>query len=228
MQAGAPEVPKGRVALLAGASGLVGRELLARLLATQDCAAVHCVGRRALTTQHPKLTSQVVDFAALPTLPAIDDVYIALGTTIKVAGSQAAFRSVDFDAVLAVAAAAHAAGATCAGVVSAMGANARSMLFYNRVKGEMEDAVSRLGFPGLVFARPSLLAGDREALGQPGRSGEKLALIAMRFDAWLPANYRAIDAGRVADALLAAVGEGEPGLRVLLSGDMRSGEMCKE
>ncbi|MBK8065732.1 MAG: epimerase [Betaproteobacteria bacterium] len=155
------------------------------------------------------------------TLPAVDDVYIALGTTIKVAGSQAAFRAVDLDAVLAVARAGRAAGATRAGVVSAMGANARSSVFYNRVKGEMELALSGLGYASLVFARPSLLAGDRESLGQPGRSGEKLALLAMRFGAWLPANYRAIDAGRVAGALHAAVRRGAPGVQVLLSGRMQ-------
>ena len=211
----------GRVALLAGATGLVGRELLARLLADPGYASVLCVGRRAPPAPHARLKALVVDLAALPELPAVDDVYIALGTTIKVAGSQAAFRAIDLDAVLAVAAAGRAAGATRAGVVSAMGANARSSVFYNRVKGEMELALAGLGYASLVFARPSLLAGDRDSLGQPGRSGEKLALLAMRFGAWLPANYRAIDAGRVAGALHAAVRRGAPGVQVLLSGRMQ-------
>lgn len=78
----------GRVALVAGASGLVGREILAAILADDTYVAVHGVGRRALATTHPKLTFHVLDFAALPVLPAVDDVFIALGTTIKVAGTR--------------------------------------------------------------------------------------------------------------------------------------------
>ncbi len=212
----------GRAALVAGATGLVGRELLAAILADNTYAAVHVVARRPLATTHPKLTVHVVDFAALPALPAVDDVFIALGTTIKVAGSQQAFRAVDFDAVLAVAAAARAAGAKRLGIVSAMGASATSRIFYNRVKGEMEQAASRLGFDSLVFARPSMPVGDRDSLGQPGRSGEKLALMFMRFAALIPANYRAIEAVRVARALVRAVKTAGKGTRVLLSGEMQA------
>ena len=212
----------GRAALVAGATGLVGREILAAILADDAYAAVHVVARRPLATTHPKLTVHVVDFAALPALPAVDDVFIALGTTIKLAGSQQAFRAVDFDAVLAVAAAARASGASRLGIVSAMGASATSRIFYNRVKGEMEQAVSRLGFESLVFARPSMLVGDRDSLGQPGRSGEKLALIFVRFAALIPTNYRAIEAVRVARALVRAVKTAEKGTRVLLSGEMQA------
>jgi uncharacterized protein YbjT (DUF2867 family) len=212
----------GRVALVAGATGLVGREILATILAGDTYVAVHGVGRRALATTHPKLTFHVLDFAALPALPAVDDVFIALGTTIKIAGSQPAFRAVDFDAVLAVAAAARASGASRLGIVSAMGASETSLIFYNRVKGEMENAVSRLGFDSLVFARPSMLLGNRDSLGQSERSGEKLALIFMKFGALIPANYRAIEAARVARALVNAVKTAEKGTRVLLSGDMQT------
>ncbi|MHB8667966.1 MAG: NAD(P)H-binding protein [Burkholderiales bacterium] len=211
-----------RVALLAGATGLVGREILAALLADDTYAAVHSVGRRALATANPKLTHHVLDFAALPALPASDDVFIALGTTIKTAGSQSAFRAVDFDAVLALAAAARASGASRLGIVSAMGASEKSLLFYNRVKGEMEHAVSGLGYPTVVFARPSMLIGNRGALGQTERSGEKLALMFMRFGALIPANYRAIEAVRVARALVHAVNTAEKGTHVLLSGDMQA------
>jgi uncharacterized protein YbjT (DUF2867 family) len=212
----------GRVALVAGATGLVGREILAAILADEAYAAVHSVGRRALATAHPKLTVHVLDFAALPVLPAVDDVFIALGTTIKVAGSQRAFRAVDFDAVVALAAAARSSGASRLGIVSAMGASEKSLIFYNRVKGEMETAVSRLGFESMVFARPSMLAGNRDSLGQPERSGEKLALIFMRFGALIPANYRAIEAVRVARALVHGVKSTEKGIRVFLSGEMQA------
>ena len=213
----------GRVALVAGATGLVGREILAAILTDDTYAAVHSVGRRALATANPKLTVHVLDFAALPALPAVDDVFIALGTTIKVAGSRRAFRAVDLDAVVALAAAARSSGGSRLGIVSAMGASEKSLIFYNRVKGEMERAVSGLGFESLVFARPSMLAGNRDSLGQPERSGEKLALIFMQFDALIPANYRAIEAVRVARALVHGVKTAEKGTRVLLSGEMQAG-----
>ena len=103
-----------------------------------------------------------------------------------------------------------------------MGASETSLIFYNRVKGEMERAVSRLGFDSLVIARPSMLIGNRDSLGQPERSGERLALIFMRFGALIPANYRAIEAERVARALVEAVKTAEKGTRILLSGEMQA------
>ena len=207
--------------LIAGATGLVGRELLAGLLADTAVAQVHSLGRRKPQLQHPKLTAHVVDFTALPTLPPLDEVYLALGTTIKVAGSQAAFRALDFEANLAVAKAARAAGARRAGLVSAMGASASSAVFYSRVKGELEDALRELGFEGLAIVRPSLLAGDRESLGQPGRRGERIGFVLGQvLGALIPANYRPIEAAQVAQALLAAVPQ-VSGVRVLLSGEMQ-------
>src|SRR5262245_50742332 len=143
-----------RTVILAGATGLVGREILQGLLADPTVSAVHSYGRRPLPMQHPKLTSHVVDFQALPALPQADEAYLALGTTIKVAGSQAAFRAVDYDANLAVARAALAAGVKRLGLVSAMGADAGSTVFYSRVKGELEAALGQMAFAGLVIARP--------------------------------------------------------------------------
>ena len=212
-----------RVAMIAGASGLVGRAILQGLLADDSVAKIHALARRELPLRHTKLTQHRVDFNQLPALPRISEAYIALGTTIKVAGSQEAFRAVDFDAVLAVAKAAKAAGATRLGVVSAMGANPGSMVFYNRVKGETEEALAALGFDTLVIARPSFLAGDRESLGQPVRGGEKLALNVSRLLAPLiPDNYKSINAAAVAGALLQAVPQLR-GRHVLLSGAMRKG-----
>jgi uncharacterized protein YbjT (DUF2867 family) len=193
---------RGRMVAIAGASGLVGREILRGLLGDDTVVAVHALGRRRLDASDPKLTAHAVDFAALPALPPLDDVYLALGTTIKVAGSQAAFRAVDFDANLAVARAALAAGARRAGLVSAMGADAGSRVFYSRVKGELEDALARLPFDALVIARPSLLAGDRAALGQPERRGERVGMAVSRWlGALLPVSLRSIDAADVAAAL---------------------------
>jgi uncharacterized protein YbjT (DUF2867 family) len=212
----------GRVAMVAGATGLVGREVLAALLADERYRAVHALGRRPLAARHPKLSSHTVDFARLQALPALDDVYIALGTTIKVAGSRQAFRAVDFEAVVAIARCARKAGATRLGVVSAMGASAQSPVFYNRVKGEMELALRQLGFETLVIARPSMLDGDRAALAQPPRMGERIGLAVMGvLKPLIPANYRAIAASRVAERLVGAVRDGAPGQHVLLSGQMQ-------
>ncbi len=211
-----------RTVLLAGATGLVGREILHGLLADATVGAVHTLGRRPMPLQHGKHVHHVVDFTALPGLPAAHEVYLVLGTTIKVAGSEQAFRSVDHDANLAVARAARAAGATRAGLVSAMGADAGSSLFYNRVKGETEDALRAMGFATLVIARPSFLAGDRASLGQPVRSGEGLALsISQWLKPLIPANYRSIDVRKVAAALLRGVPAGATGTQVMLSGQMQ-------
>ena len=212
-----------RHVLLAGATGLVGSELLQMLLADDSVATVHLLGRRAAPVHHPKLTARVVDFAALPSLPVLDEVYLALGTTIAVAGSQEAFKAVDFEANLAVALAAAAAGARRLGLVSAMGADARSRVFYSRVKGELEDAVATLDLDACVIARPSLLAGDRAALGQPERRGERLGLaLATGFlRDWLPASVRPVPAQAVARALLTRVPVAR-GIEALRSADLQA------
>jgi len=210
-----------RVAIVAGATGLVGRAILQGLLDDPGVAAAHALGRRALSLKHPKLTVHVVDFKRLPALPAASELYLALGTTIGQAGSPAAFRAVDYDANLAVAEAAGLAGVRRVGLVSALGADARSRVFYSRVKGELEQALGRLPFEGLVIARPSLLVGNREDLGQPSRRGEELGFAVGRLFGWLiPANYKPIPATDVAAALLAAVPSAQ-GKQVLLSGAMR-------
>jgi uncharacterized protein YbjT (DUF2867 family) len=215
----------GTVALIAGASGLVGKELLALLLKDSACREVHSLVRKPATQTHAKLHSHVVDFAKLgaAALPAIDEVYICLGTTIKVAGSQAAFKAVDFDAVVAVAGIGLAQGAKKLGVISAMGASSSSSVFYSKVKGEMEEAVSKLGYQSVSIARPSFLAGDRESLNQTARPGEKLALVAMSvFNPLIPKNYKAVQASDVAAALLRQVRLGAKGQTVLLSGQLRA------
>ena len=146
----------------------------------------------------------------------MDAVYITLGTTIAAAGSQTAFRAVDHDAVLATARAARAAGATRCGVVTAMGADAQSRIFYNRVKGEVERDLGQLGFETLVIARPSLLLGDRQALQQAARRGESWSIKLFRaLDPLIPQDYRARPAADVGRALVHAVQSGRAGLQVL-------------
>jgi len=214
-----------RHALLAGATGLVGRALLPRLLASGRYARVHALLRRPAPTlpSDPALQLHLVDFGHLPSLPPVDDVFIALGTTIKVAGSQAAFRKVDFDAVVNTARAGRAAGARRLAVVSALGADARSRVFYNRVKGKMQQAVATLGYDSVVFAQPSLLVGDRAALGQPTRAGEEWTMRLLRPVLGLvPRSVRPIEAERVAQALLDALLHAHPGVHILSSAQMQS------
>jgi uncharacterized protein YbjT (DUF2867 family) len=210
-----------RSVVIAGATGLIGREILQGLIPDQGVTRIVAVGRRAPPESNPKLEFIQSDLAQVPSLPQVDECYIALGTTIKAAGSQKAFRAVDFDAVVNVASAARKAGATKVGVVSAMGANAMSTVFYSRTKGEMEAALAKLGFGTLVIARPSMLAGDRTQVGQPVRSGEELALKITNTLGWLiPRNYRSIAASSVARALLQAVPSSN-GKRVMLSGELQ-------
>jgi uncharacterized protein YbjT (DUF2867 family) len=225
----APASDAPRTALLAGATGLIGRALLQRLLASDRYGTVHVLARRALqgVPAVPKLHVHVVDFAKLPAaLPHVDDAFIALGTTIKVAGSEAAFREVDFDFVVNTARAAQAAGARRLAVVSALGADASSRIFYNRVKGDMQAALTALGCESLTFAQPSLLVGDRAALGQPVRAGEvwatRLLSPVMRL---VPAGVRPVAAAAVASAMLAAVAEGRPGVRILSSAEMQKASL---
>ena len=214
-----------RTALLAGASGLIGTQLLALLRDHPAYRHTHLLLRRPVpgVAAYDRITPHIVDYAALPDpLPSVDDVYIALGTTIKVAGSQEAFRQVDRDHVVAVARAARAVGATRLAVVSALGADARSPVFYNRVKGEMEDAVTGLGYESVVLARPSLLLGDRESLGQPTRAGEVWAARLLRpLLPIVPASVRPIAATAVAAAMVDALDHAEPGTRVLSSADLQ-------
>jgi uncharacterized protein YbjT (DUF2867 family) len=215
-----------RVALVAGGTGLVGRELVEALLADSSVGAVHVLvrARHAELAKRNGVTQHVVDYKQpLPELPPADDAFCCLGTTIKVAGSQAAFRAVDFDAALAFAHAARAAGATRLGVVSALGADASSRVFYNRVKGELEQAVRTLGFDCVLLARPSLLLGDRSALGQPERTGERIGAAFNAAFGWLlPASVRPIAARTVALGLLRAVQQCDrPGVFTLPSHELQ-------
>jgi len=212
--------PSSRTALLAGATGLIGSHILQALLADPGVAKVHVLARRPLTASDPKLQVDVVDFKRLPALQAIDETYLALGTTIRVAGSQEAFRAVDLDANLAVAKAAAAAGCQRVGLVSAVGASARSSVFYNRVKGELEDALKAMNLAALVIAQPSLLMGDRKALNQPSRFGEEFATPLMKLlSPILPRSFRPVEGRSVAQSLVRTLPTAQ-GLVVLSSDEL--------
>jgi uncharacterized protein YbjT (DUF2867 family) len=218
-----------RTALLAGATGLVGGHLLQRLLADPGYRQVITVSRKALGIEHPKLRSLITDFDPIEAAMAglgetIDDAFCALGTTIKTAGSRAAFRRVDFGYVVAFARAARAVGARRFMLVSAIGASARSALFYLRVKGETEEAVAALGYPALHIFRPGLLLGQR-AESRP-REALGMALAPFLNPLMLgPAKaYRGIPADTVAAAMIAAAGTGRTGRHIHTYADMMAPE----
>jgi uncharacterized protein YbjT (DUF2867 family) len=209
---------------IAGATGLVGRALLAELAGGPVLALL----RRPAPDLHAAadLQTAVVDYArpaSFAALPAPRSIYIALGTTMAQAGSREAFRAVDFDAVLSVASAARERGATHCAVVSALGANAHSKVFYNHVKGEAEDAVIALGFERLVIARPSLLDGERAGLAQPHRSGETWMLrLARPVAGLIPRSWRPITPKQVAHAVRLALDQPGPAMQVLESATMQT------
>jgi len=207
--------------LIAGATGLVGRELVRLSTADPGWAPVHLVVRSPMRAPAGAEVT-VADFRRLGALPPARAACCAIGTTLAQAGSREAFRAVDFDAVLAFARAARLAGVRRLAAVSALGADPRSRNFYSAVKGQAEQALADVGFETLVIVRPSLLAGDRSSLGQPARLAERLALAVTQPVAGLiPAAWRPIEAATVARAMLAALRSKGPGLHVLESGALQ-------
>lgn len=201
--------------LLAGATGLVGSHLLRLALADARITQVIAPVRRALSTTHPKLLAPVVDYDALPEDALwwqADAVVCALGTTMKAAGSQAAFRKVDHDYPLAVARCARAHGTPTYVLNSASGANAQSRFFYNRVKGELELALAGVGFTSLTSARPGLIGGER----RESRPAERAALLALTaLGPLLPRRWRICPAQTIARAMLDAALQARAGVHVL-------------
>lgn len=200
---------------IAGASGLVGGELLKKLLADEAFGRVIAVGRRALPLQHLKLTQATsVDFAdpaSFAALPAPEAAFSCLGTTIKKAGSKEAFRAVDHDAVLTVAKAAKGQGARAFLHVTSAGADSRSSMFYSAVKGQVEEALIPLGFESLVTLRPSIIDGERS----DSRPLESIGLSIGRALGPLLGKYRPTPATAIAAAMVAAWKDGKRGVQVI-------------
>lgn len=206
-----------KTALLAGATGLVGAALLPLLLADARYAKVVVVGRHPAALAHPKLAQVVTGLDRLEAVRgqlAADDVFCCLGTTLRQAGSRAAFYKVDFLYVTALArlAAGNPAGQFL--VVSSLGADARSRVFYNRVKGEMEAAVRELPLRAAHIFRPSLLLGQRARPRLAERIGAAVLALAgpLLRGSW--AKYRAVAAAAVAAAMLEAAKSNAAGVRV--------------
>lgn len=204
-----------KIALVAGATGLVGGFLLKALLEAPDYTRVYALTRRPFAKEHPKLANRVVVFARmseqLKGLVA-QDAYCCIGTTIGEAGSQEAFRESDVDAVLLFARAARAAQATRFVVVSSVGASSDSKKFYLRTKGEMEEAVSDLGFASVDILQPSLLLGPRKQLRPLEITGRIFAPLINPLLTGSREPYRAIAAETVARAMLGASRRGARGV----------------
>lgn len=205
--------------LLVGATGLVGRHILALALADPRVEAVVAPTRRALTA-HPKLCNPQVDFDRLPQDAdwwQADAVICALGTTMRAAGSEEAFRRVDLDYPLAVARLARAHGTATYVLNSAIGADASSRFFYNRVKGELEKALTGQGFESLTFVRPGVIGGHRDEF----RLGERMMTMGLTLAGpLLPKHWRLNPAPQIASALLEAAVRPKPGVHVVTSDRM--------
>jgi len=210
-----------KTALVAGSTGLIGSQLL-QLLLNSDCyAKVIALTRQDLPLLHPKLVQVKVDFGKLgeynDELKA-DDVFCCLGTTMAKAGSKENFNQVDFYFPLLLAKTSYSRGGRQFLIVSALGADTDSSIYYNRVKGEMEEAVSQVGFETLHIFRPSLLLGPRTEK----RSGEDAAKFFYKFFGFLiPKKYKAIDALKVARAMLHVAIVETKGTHIHESGDLQ-------
>lgn len=193
--------------LILGATGQVGQALLQLALQHPEISRVTAPTRRSLPS-HPKLDNPLVDYEKLPDDAPwwkADLALCALGTTLRQAKSKAGFYRVDHDYALAAAGLVRRAGTPTFGLVSSLGADASSRLFYLRVKGETEQALSTLGFASLTLARPSLLIGGPRSSGRPLESFG--LFIGKHLSSLLPRRYRAVTTRQVALALL------ETGLR---------------
>jgi len=211
-----------KTALVAGATGLIGRQLLALLLEDTHYSSVKVISRNPVAITHPKLENRVTDFDRLSEVSnqlKADEVFCCLGTTIRQAGSQRVFRKVDFDYPLELARLTKQVGARIFLLVSALGANKNSRVFYNRVKGEVEEAVGQVGFETLHIFRPSLLLGARTET----RPGEDAAKLFYSLFGWMvPLKYKAIDSAKVARAMVQVASRQQAGVFIHESGQLQS------
>lgn len=218
------EIPDKRymnTALIAGATGLIGAQLLELLLNDDHYSLVKAISRKPLTIHHRKLQNIVVDFDTLPVDDRLKahDIFCCLGTTIKQAGSQEAFIKVDFQYPSALARLAKNQGAKQYLLVSALGADKNSSIFYNRVKGETEDSIASVGFEATHIFRPALLLGSRKET-RPGEDAAKFFFKIFGF--LVPKKYKAVDSAKVANAMLWHAKQNKKGLFIHESADIQS------
>jgi len=205
--------------LLVGSTGLVGRHVLDLALADARINAVIAPVRRTLP-DHPKLLAPTVDFEHLPEDAdwwRADAVICALGTTMRVAGSKEQFRRVDHDYPLNVARLARQYGTPTFVLNSAVGADPSSRFFYNRVKGELEQDLAKLGFHSLTFVRPGLIGGKRD---EPRPAEQVASLVLGVLHPILPRSLRINPAKTIAKAMLDAAAAARPGRHIVVSAEL--------
>jgi len=214
-----------KTALLLGGSGLTGGHCLDYLLNDAHYEQVTALVRHPLSVEHPKLIQHQVDYNQLNDCLAdikINDVFCCLGTTIKKAGSQKAFYEVDFTYPSEIAKLSLAGGAEQFMLISALGANPGSSVFYNRVKGEVEEAIGRYGFKGFYIFRPSLLLGKRQERRPVEKFGENFfRLFSFVFKGVLQ-KYKPIESRAVAFAMVAVAKEQPLGKQIIESRRIQS------
>ncbi|MFN3529561.1 MAG: NAD(P)H-binding protein [Bacteroidia bacterium] len=208
-------------ALILGYTGLTGDLLLRELMKSDKVKHIICLGRKAPSFDHHKVQFIQADMNRLTehtdAFGSVSRVFCCLGTTIKKAGSKNAFRRVDYDMVVNAALVAAQAGVNHFSVVSAVGAEAKSGIFYNQVKGEMEAALIQTGLPRLSIFRPGLLLGKREEF----RFGERLGIALVPLFEWMiPKRFRSIKAETVARAMLLNAIKTDEGIEIFFNGDM--------
>ena len=199
-----------RTALVAGSTGLIGSQLLELLLAESSYTKVIALSRKPLSISHSKLENIVVEANDLKKHHELkaDDVFCCLGTTIKQAKTKEAFSKVDFDYPLKLANILKANGASQYHLISALGADRSSSIFYNQVKGKVEEAIGAVGFDSFHIFRPSLLIGPRKE----SRAGEDAAKVFYKiFSFLIPIKYKGIESIKVARAMISFAKENKHG-----------------
>jgi uncharacterized protein YbjT (DUF2867 family) len=213
--------PANKTALVIGSTGLVGNLLTHQLVDSPIYDKVKVLVRKSLPWQHPRLQEVQFDFDHPNGLVTqADDIFCCLGTTIKKAGSQEAFKKVDYQYPLDIARLGLANGARQFAIVTAMGADSKSMFFYNRVKGDVERDLAALNYPTLLIFRPSLLMGSRRQ--EDSRLGERVAERVMSFlNPVIPGKYKGIQASKVAKAMLTTTQQGLMGKHIFESDELQ-------
>ena len=210
-----------KIAIVAGASGLIGKELVQKLINSDQYRLIYVLSRKKSGLVNDKIRELVIDFENIGQLKfdePIDHVFCTLGTTMKQAGSRENFRKVDYEYIIALANLGKQHGASKFIVISAMGANSKSAVFYNKIKGMTEDALKNIGFNQLIILRPSLLLGDRaEKRLAEGISGGFMKV----FNFLIPDNYKAIQVEKVAESMLKMALKSTEKVLVVKSGEMQ-------
>jgi uncharacterized protein YbjT (DUF2867 family) len=214
---------EGKTAIVVGATGLVGNLLLEELEKSTTYSTIRIFVRHTTGTSLSGVEEIVTDFSDQESFSGKmngDDLFICLGTTIKKAGSVANMEKIDRDLAVIVANAANSNGVKGIAVVSSIGASAASKNYYLRIKGEMEEAIIKLGFEKTVIARPSMLLGERKER----RAGEIIGKVVMKTVSPVLAGkmkkYRAIHGRDVAKAMISLLKSG-PGIRIAESDELQ-------